>query len=94
MAALHSQSTTGARSTRRGQLARFANVTAVVLASVRRTNVIGAIDLSIWDRTGEVDRAAGVDLQIELLDGEPFLLATSGHPDDNGHRFLFQRVAR
>lgn len=60
----------------------------------RRITVIGAIDLSIWDRTVPVHRAAGVDLQVELVDGEPFLLATSGHPDDNGHRYLYQRVAR
>jgi hypothetical protein len=59
-----------------------------------RANVVGAIDLSIWDRTVPIHRAAGVDLQVELFDGEPFLLATSGHPDDNGHRFLYQRVAR
>lgn len=62
--------------------------------AARRINVVGAVDLSIWDRTGPIHRAAGVDLQIERIDGEPFLLATSGHPDDNGHRFLYQRVAR
>ncbi len=63
--------------------------------AARRSVVIGALEISVWEREPHsVPRAASVDLQIEQLGGRLYLLATSGHPDDNGPRFLYESVAR
>ncbi len=63
--------------------------------AARRWGVVGAIELSVWERApGRIPRAAGVDLQIEQVDDRLYLLATSGHPDENGPRFLYEAVAQ
>jgi hypothetical protein len=63
--------------------------------AARRSAVVGALEISVWEREPhELPRAASVDLQIEQLGGRLYLLATSGHPDDNGARFLYESVPR
>lgn len=59
----------------------------------RRTSVVGAVELSVWE-PGLIERAAFVDLQAEERGGRLYLLATSGHPDENGPRFLYERVGQ
>ena len=63
--------------------------------AARRSVVIGALEIQVWEREpNSVPRTASVDLQIEQLGGRLYLVATSGHPDDNGPRFLYESVAQ
>lgn len=58
------------------------------LVASRRATVEGALEIVVLEPSG-----AFIDLEVERVEGRLYLLASTGHPDENGAKFRYELVS-
>ncbi len=57
------------------------------VVAARRSTIEGALEIVVSEPL-----VAYVDLEVERVEGELFLVASTGHPDENGAKFRYERA--
>lgn len=57
------------------------------VVAARRSTIEGAMEIVVSE-----PRVSYIDLEVERVEGELFLVASTGHPDENGAKFRYERA--